>query len=117
MAARPRPVVVAGGITDPEFADCLIREGKVDLVAIGRGPLNRDQRKEMEEAGAELLRYLPVHGYQLRVSAEDRERIEELPFVGGIAELLGVSPEDAIQILVGVGLLVFLLRSRGALFA
>jgi len=33
------PVVVAGGITEPEFADRVIREGKVDLVAIGRAML------------------------------------------------------------------------------
>jgi len=33
------PVVVAGGITDPHFADRVIREGKVDLVAIGRAML------------------------------------------------------------------------------
>jgi 2,4-dienoyl-CoA reductase-like NADH-dependent reductase (Old Yellow Enzyme family) len=30
---------VAGGITEPEFADRVIREGKVDLVAIGRAML------------------------------------------------------------------------------
>ena len=35
-AAVNAPVVVAGGITAPEFADRIIREGKVDLVAIGR---------------------------------------------------------------------------------
>lgn len=33
------PVIVAGGITEPEFADRLIRAGKVDLVAIGRAQL------------------------------------------------------------------------------
>jgi 2,4-dienoyl-CoA reductase-like NADH-dependent reductase (Old Yellow Enzyme family) len=30
------PVVGVGGITDPEFADALVQDGKVDLVAIGR---------------------------------------------------------------------------------
>jgi len=30
------PVIGVGGITEPEFADKLIRDGKVDLVAIGR---------------------------------------------------------------------------------
>jgi len=30
------PVVGVGGITNPEFADRLVREGKVDLVAVGR---------------------------------------------------------------------------------
>jgi 2,4-dienoyl-CoA reductase-like NADH-dependent reductase (Old Yellow Enzyme family) len=33
------PVVVAGGITKPEYADRVIREGKVDLVAVGRAML------------------------------------------------------------------------------
>lgn len=33
------PVIVAGGITEPEFADRLIRAGKVDLVAVGRAQL------------------------------------------------------------------------------
>ncbi len=30
------PVIGVGGITDAEFADKLVREGKVDLVAVGR---------------------------------------------------------------------------------
>jgi 2,4-dienoyl-CoA reductase-like NADH-dependent reductase (Old Yellow Enzyme family) len=34
------PVIGVGGITDPEYADKLIREGKVDLVAVGRSLLN-----------------------------------------------------------------------------
>jgi NADPH2 dehydrogenase len=32
-----------GGITEPEYADSLIREGKVDLVAVGRA-IGRDPR-------------------------------------------------------------------------
>jgi NADPH2 dehydrogenase len=38
-AAVDVPVVVAGGITKPEYADRVIREGKVDLVAVGRAML------------------------------------------------------------------------------
>ncbi len=38
-AAVEVPVVVAGGITKPEYADQVIREGKVDLVAVGRAML------------------------------------------------------------------------------
>lgn len=34
------PVVVAGGITTPQFADQVIRDGQVDLVAIGRAMLS-----------------------------------------------------------------------------
>ena len=33
------PVIVAGGITEPEFADRLIRAQRVDLVAVGRAQL------------------------------------------------------------------------------
>ena len=46
------PVVVAGGITDPLFADRVIREGKVDLVAIGRAML---KNPEWAEAARETL--------------------------------------------------------------
>ena len=30
------PVIGVGGITTPEFADELVREGRIDLVAVGR---------------------------------------------------------------------------------
>ena len=33
------PVIGVGGITEPEYADTVIREGKVDLVAVGRALL------------------------------------------------------------------------------
>ena len=54
-AAVEVPVVVAGGITQPEFADRVIREGKVDLVAIGRAMLSNpdwaaDARKILQGA-------------------------------------------------------------------
>jgi len=34
------PVIGVGGITKPEYANKIIQEGKVDLVAVGRGLLN-----------------------------------------------------------------------------
>jgi 2,4-dienoyl-CoA reductase-like NADH-dependent reductase (Old Yellow Enzyme family) len=44
------PVIVAGGITDPRFADRIIQEGKVDLVAIGRAMLaNPNWAEEAKE--------------------------------------------------------------------
>ncbi|MDA8145128.1 MAG: NADH:flavin oxidoreductase [Thermaerobacter sp.] len=43
------PVAVAGGITEPAFADSLIREGKTDLVAVGRALL-RDPRWALRAA-------------------------------------------------------------------
>jgi NADPH2 dehydrogenase len=33
------PVIGVGGVTDPRFADEVIRQGKVDLVAVGRALL------------------------------------------------------------------------------
>ena len=39
QAAVGVPIVVAGGITDPAFANRVIREGRVSLVAIGRAML------------------------------------------------------------------------------
>ena len=33
------PVIGVGGITDPLFADQVIRQGRVDLVAVGRALL------------------------------------------------------------------------------
>ena len=44
------PVVVAGGITDPRFADRVVREGKIDLVAIGRALMeNPDWPKDAQD--------------------------------------------------------------------
>ncbi len=37
------PVIVAGGITQPEYANQLVHEGKVDLVAIGRAMLKNPE--------------------------------------------------------------------------
>ena len=34
------PVIGVGGITEPEYADRVIREGRVDMVAVGRAILN-----------------------------------------------------------------------------
>jgi len=34
------PIIGVGGITDPEYADTIIMEGKVDLVAVGRALFN-----------------------------------------------------------------------------
>jgi 2,4-dienoyl-CoA reductase-like NADH-dependent reductase (Old Yellow Enzyme family) len=38
-AAVPVPVIGVGGITEPEFADRVVREGRVDMVAVGRAML------------------------------------------------------------------------------
>jgi 2,4-dienoyl-CoA reductase-like NADH-dependent reductase (Old Yellow Enzyme family) len=42
-AAAGVPVIVAGGITEPEYADQVIRDGTVDLVAVGRAMLENPE--------------------------------------------------------------------------
>lgn len=45
------PVIVTGGITDPEFADRIVREEKTDFVGIGRALLkNPDWAKEAKRS-------------------------------------------------------------------
>jgi NADPH2 dehydrogenase len=42
-AAVNVPVIVAGGVTDPAYADQVIRSGQVDLVAVGRAMLKNPE--------------------------------------------------------------------------
>ncbi len=51
------PVNVTGGFGDPVFADRVIREGRVDLVGVGRAMLNDPEwaRKAIETLGAHVL--------------------------------------------------------------
>ncbi|MDO8672333.1 MAG: tRNA-dihydrouridine synthase, partial [Dehalococcoidia bacterium] len=50
------PVVGVGNIRDPEYADRVIREGRVDLVAIGRGLLAEPfwARRAAEQLGLKV---------------------------------------------------------------
>jgi hypothetical protein len=60
------------------------------------GPLTPGQRAQLEEAGAALLDYLPVHGYRLRAAPQAEEEIRSLPFVTWLGELpphLKIHPE------------------------
>src|SRR5262245_24673103 len=50
------------------------------LVAVTAGPLDAEQRLRFEEAGAEVLGYLPVHGYMLRAASEAEGTLRGLPF-------------------------------------
>jgi len=54
-AVVPVPVIVAGGITDPHFADQVVRSGQADLVAIGRAMLRNPHwvREAQAMLGAE----------------------------------------------------------------
>jgi hypothetical protein len=56
-------------------------------VAIARGPLDALERLRLEQAGAELLDYIPLHGYRLRVAPESEPAIRALPFIAWLGEL------------------------------
>ena len=43
QAAVTVPVIGVGGITEPEYADMVVRQGRVDMVAVGRAMLNDPQ--------------------------------------------------------------------------
>ncbi len=68
------------------------------MVAITRAPLDPDGRRRIEEAGAELLDYLPVRGYRLRVPPASEISIRELTgveWLGRIPAHFKVAPELA----------------------
>ncbi|MEE8111540.1 MAG: S8 family serine peptidase, partial [Acidobacteriota bacterium] len=60
--------------------------GRRYLVAITRGPLNGVDRQRLMRAGAEILGYIPVHGYRIRVEPENETTIRALPFVSWLGE-------------------------------
>ena len=55
--------------------------GRRFVVAVTRGPLDAEQRRRMESAGAEILDYFPENGYRLRVAPGADEAVRALPFV------------------------------------
>ena len=101
-AAAERPPLVlrmAGGAFRPEgplpeppgwyrdFSHQRSAAGKRYLVAITRGPVTPEQRAELAAAGAELLGYVPRHGYTLRVDPEQEEALRSLGFVAWLGSL------------------------------
>jgi hypothetical protein len=60
--------------------------GRRYLVALASGPLDPDQRHRMEKAGAEVLGYLPDHGYRVRLNPAAVESIRKLSFVVWLGE-------------------------------
>lgn len=102
-APRPEPgetlrLRMAGGDFDPRlsvrspawYRDTSFRaapDGKRYVVAMARGSLDAQQRRRLEQAGAELLGYLPDHGYRLRVDPRNEAAVRELPFVAWLGEL------------------------------
>ena len=74
--------------------------GRRFLVAIAHSPLDRPQRRLLRAAGAEILGYLPVHGYRLRLSSGSAAKLRQLPFFAWIGELppyLKVAPELSLR--------------------
>src|SRR6266850_7981567 len=59
----------------------LSARGSAYLTAITRGPMGRAERAQLEALGAEVLGYLPVHGYTLRLAPEVESAVRRLPFV------------------------------------
>ncbi|HZN56168.1 MAG TPA: S8 family serine peptidase, partial [Candidatus Polarisedimenticolaceae bacterium] len=58
------------------------------VVAILAGPLAAPERERLESAGAQILDYLPMHGYRLRLAPDAEAAVRRLPFV----RWLGVLP-------------------------
>src|SRR5262245_19522013 len=68
------------------------------LVAITRAPLGPAERRQIEEAGAEILDYVPVNGYRLRVPPESESSLRALPaiaWLGAVPARFKVAPEIA----------------------
>ena len=57
------------------------------LVAITRAALDAEERRLLQAAGAELLDYLPVHGYRLRLTPAAEDSVRSLPFVAWLGAL------------------------------
>lgn len=70
--------------------------GRAYQVAITRAGLDAEGRRSLERAGAEILDYLPVHGYRVRLAPESIEAVRALSFVLWLGEIpthLKVAPE------------------------
>jgi subtilisin family serine protease len=68
------------------------------LAAVTRGPLGKQERAQLESLGVEILDYLPVHGYRLRVAPETESAVRRLPYVvwlGALPPHLKIEPELA----------------------
>jgi hypothetical protein len=68
------------------------------VVAVTKGPLGPSERAQIESLGAEILGYVPIHGYRLRVAPESESALRRLSFVAWLGALpahLKVEPELA----------------------
>ena len=68
------------------------------LIALTQGPMTEDERAQLESLGAEILGYLPVHGYRLRLAPTIESGVRRLPFVvwlGAVPSHLKIESELA----------------------
>src|SRR2546428_1246980 len=68
------------------------------LAAVARGPLSSEDRLRLEAVGAEVLDYLPVHAYRLRLGPGAEAKVRSLPFVAWLGDLprhLKIEPQLA----------------------
>lgn len=68
--------------------------GSLYVVAIASAPLGPEERAAVEATGAEILDYLPVHGYRLRLSARAESAVRRLPFVVWVGPLPAFAKVD-----------------------
>lgn len=68
------------------------------VTAVTNGPLSQQERAQIESLGGEILGYLPVHAYPLRVDPALESAVRRLPFVvwlGAVPPLFKIEPELA----------------------
>jgi hypothetical protein len=76
----------------------LSARGSRYVTAVLRGPLAKDERAQLESLGVEILGYMPVHAYRLRIAPSSEPAVRRLPFVawlGAPPAQLKLQPELA----------------------
>jgi 2,4-dienoyl-CoA reductase-like NADH-dependent reductase (Old Yellow Enzyme family)/thioredoxin reductase len=76
------PVVAAGGITDPEFADGLILEKKVDMVALGRSLIADPDWPNKAQSGGNIKHCLLCNKCYFRGMQQKTLKCSVNPYVG-----------------------------------
>jgi len=98
---RPRaavPASIPAWFAAPEVQTS--PSGRRYLVAMTSIPLGAEERGRLADAGAELLDYLPVRGYRVRLSPGAESAVRRLPFVAWLGPLpahFKVAPRLAAQ--------------------
>ena len=108
VSAAPVELRFAGGVfrpgEPPPHAPAWFHAASIPLSARGsayvtvvtRGPIGRDERAQLEALDAEILGYVPVHGYRLRIAPATEAALRRLPFVAWVGALppqLKLQPE------------------------